>query len=327
MSKKEELISIITVNWNGKKWLRKYLNSVQKQTYKKIEVIVVDNASTDGSVEFINRFFPKVKIIKNNKNLGLAKATNIGVKESEGKYILFINNDTWFDKDFIAKLYSFYSQGDNMVVSASEKRYFDDKSFICNTTIDITGSPAYYVPAYSRPNKIFYLTVCFFCSKSDFIKTGGLDGDFYMYYEDVDWFWRLSLFGKKFTVVKDCFIHHAGAGSTGEGIKYNFFLWRNQNTLQALLKNYSLKFLVFLIPLYIAQNLFEMIFFLIIGKPKISFSYLQGWFFNITNLMKTLNKRRWIQNRRAVGDFEIIKKMYPFPSKFVHLANFIGAKI
>ncbi|TXI33635.1 MAG: glycosyltransferase [Niabella sp.] len=319
---KSGMVSVFTVNWNGKKWLKKYLQSVQKQTYKNIEIIIVDNNSSDGSVEYIEKYFPKVKIIKNKKNFGLAKATQIGVNSSSGEFVLFINNDTWFDKNLIENFVRYYKENEFTVLSAEEKRYFDNKEFKCNTTIDPTGSPAYFVPPYSKPEKIFYLTVCFFSKKNDFINSGGTDEDFFMYYEDVDWFWRLTLFGKKFAIAKNCVVHHAGAGSTGSGIKYEFFLWRNQNALQMLIKNYSLGSLILFLPIYFIQNIFEILFFLITLKPKIAYSYLLGWTFNLKHLKRTLNKRRKIQRRRQVGDFEVYKKMYIGPSKLRTLLNY-----
>lgn len=321
-SKSSPLISVFTVNWNGLKWLEKYLTCLSKQTYKNLEIIVVDNDSTDNSVEYIQKKFPKVKIVKNKKNYGLAKATNIAVENSKGDFVFFINNDTWFENNFIEKLYNFYGKNDYTVVSAKEERYFDNKYFNCNTTIDLFGAPAYFHPTL-RKEKLFYLTVCFLCKKEDYISSKGNDSDFFMYYEDVDWFWRLSLLGKKFMMDQNTVIHHAGAGSSGTGLRYNFFLWRNQNALQALLKNYSLPMLIFVIPIYVLINLIEILFFLVFLKPKISYSYIEGWIFNIKNFKSTLKKRKWIQANRVVGDLEIIKKMYFGSGKYLLLLDFM----
>ena len=329
-SKKSSLdqnkISIFTVNWNGLQWLNKYLECVTSQTYKNLEILVVDNASTDNSLNFIRQNFPQVRIIKNKKNVGLATATNIGVKESRGKYILFMNNDTWVEKDFVEKLFKFYSENDFMAVSAEEKRYKGNKSFICNTTIDPTGSPAFYVPTYSRKDKIFYLTVCFLCAREDFIKSGGMDKDFFMYYEDVDWFWKLTLMGKKFTVTNKCKIFHAGAGSSGSGVKYNTFLWRNQNTLQTLIKNYQTITLCAILPIYLFQNIVEAIFFLMLRRPDISMSYLEGWSFNIRKLKKTLKKRGIVQRSRVISDIDVLRMMFPGLSKLQLLKVYLFQK-
>ncbi|HVZ66640.1 MAG TPA: glycosyltransferase family 2 protein, partial [Patescibacteria group bacterium] len=305
----------------GKKWLKRFFASLSKQTYKNVELILIDNGSTDGSIEFVKKYFPKVKIVVNKKNYGLAKATNIGVKNSHGKYILFMNNDTWVDKNFIDNFVRFYESNRYQVISAAEKRYYKDTYFKCNTTIDPTGSPAYFKPTLNK-KKLFYLTVCFFCTKEIFESSGGLDEDFFMYYEDVDWFWRLSLQGRKFAMMENNFIHHAGAGSTGGGIKYNTFLWRNQNTLQTLIKNYSLPILIVVLPVYFVQNLVEILFFLLIGRPKISQSYVEGWIYNLKKIKKTLKKREWVQKNRVVNDLEILRKMYMGFGKYLFLKDY-----
>src|SRR4030042_5307912 len=104
----------------------------------------------------------------------------------------------------------------------------------------------------------FYLSgVCLFFTKKFYWQTKGLDDDFFMYGEDWDWFWRLRLFDKKIFQINGLKVYHAGAGSTGSGIKYLSFLWRNQNSLQMLLKNYRWFNLLWVLPIYFIQNIFE----------------------------------------------------------------------
>jgi GT2 family glycosyltransferase len=318
---KEELVSIILVNWNGKKWLKKCLTTLSNQTYKKIEIMLVDNSSKDGSVEYIKKSFPKVKIIQNKINLGYPTANNIGVKESEGKYLLMINVDTWVKKDFVADLFRHYKENSYAIISPLE-RFYNGNIEINNTpTIDPTGSPAYFFEP-NRTDKLFFMSTGYFCSKDNYIKTLGFDSDYFAYYEDVDWFWRMTLLKQKFGFAKDIFIYHAGAGSTGKGIKYNMFLWRNQNALQSLLKNYSSVSLLIILPIYILQNIVEIVFFLVTLNPKIAYSYLEGWWFNIKHLSRTLKKRQWVQKHRKVNDIEILKKMYLGPAKLRMLLNY-----
>jgi len=307
--KTENLISIVIVNWNGKQWLNKCLTSLSKQSYKNTEIIVVDNGSTDGSVNYIMKNFPKVKIIKNKVNLGFPSANNLGVKESKGKYLLLINQDVWVENDFIQALYDYFQSHKFTVISPIERNYEYKRNHVFNSTIDIVGSPASYQTGY-RKDKLFFMSVAYLCKKSDYLETLGFDDNYFAYYEDVDWFWRMSLMGKKFGYVDNVFIYHAGAGGSGKGIKYRMFLWRNQNALQTLLKNYSAISLIFVLPLYFVQNLAEMLIFLLILKPQIAYSYIQGWIFNLQHLKLIIQKRRWVQKHRVVGDFEIIKKMY-----------------
>lgn len=316
-------ISIIIANWNGEKWLNKCLTSLSNQTYEKIEIIIVDNASLDNSISYIKSNFPNVKIIKNKQNLGFSKANNLGVKASHGEYILMLNNDTWVEKDFVEKLVNFYKKNNYSVISPVEKRYFTKQAVEYCPTVDISGSHV-YLPLINKTKKLFFLPgICLFFSKAIYLETKGLDNDFFMYFEDVDWFWRLNLFGKTFSYVNNVFVYHVGAGGAGYGIRYNTFLWRNQNILQMLIKNYSFPVLVLVLFLYFVQNIIEIIFFLLIFKPRIANSYVKGWQFNMLNFKRTLKKRKWVQEHRKISDLEIFKKMYFGSGKLLLLKHYL----
>src|SRR2546429_2885123 len=317
-------VSIVIVNWNGKKWLKKCLDSLLEQTYKNIEIIVVDNDSNDDSVEYLKRNYPQVKVIESKENLGFAGGNNLGIKNAKGNLVLLINNDTWVEKDFLTELVDFYNRNKYDLVAPSEAKYDGEKRDPYITRIDPLGHPIYLEGKAYKQEQNFYLSgVCVLFSKDLYQTTKGLDNNFFMYFEEIDWFWRLNLLNKKSTHVDSIYIYHAGAGSTGKGIKYLSFLWRNQNTLQMLLKNYSWYNLVWVVPLYLIQNLIEFLFFLIILKPKIAMSYPLGIWFNIKYLNRTLQKRKWIQEHRKVGDRKIMGKMYLGPGKLKHLLNFL----
>lgn len=322
----EELISIIIVNYNGKKWLKKLFDSLQCQTYKNFEIIFVDNASSDDSVEFIKNNYndDRIKIIQSEKNLGFAGGNNSGAKNAEGDYLLFINTDVWIEPDFLQKLLYFYNDHDYDVVGPLEANYFSRKKCAPYvSTIDFFGHSIYLSAEKYVKCQSFYLTgVCFLVSSKLYQESLGLDKNFFMYSEEVDWFWRLELMGKTCAYACDIFVYHAGSGSTGKGLRYTTFLWRNQNTLQMLQKNYKWFNLLWVLPIYFIQNIFEIIFFVVILKPKIAFSYIQGWQFNIVNFKKIMEKRKWVQENRLVGDYEIIKKMYLGFGKLHHLINF-----
>lgn len=315
---KSELISVIIINWNGKKWLEKCLGALSNQTYKNLEILVVDNASSDDSVGYVSKNFPKVRVIENRENLGFAQGNNIGIKLSKGKYILRIDSDTWVEENFIEKLLNFYENNDFDVVGPREKRYDKSGSIKGYSPVDFLGNPAY---GQTIGYKLFALSgMCLMFRKEFYFDTLGFDSDFFMYFEDIDWFWRLNLLSKKFTICESVYVYHYGSGSTNsKGLNYKLFLWRNQNVLQMLLKNYSLLSLIFILPIYFLQNLIEILFFLIILKPKIAYSYLEGWIFNFTILRKTLKKRNWIQSHRNVSDLVILRKMYFIPTRLTGL--------
>ncbi|MCG2737608.1 MAG: glycosyltransferase family 2 protein, partial [Candidatus Methanoperedenaceae archaeon] len=94
MNKTPPPVSVIIVNFNGKHYLKNCLSSLSAQSYPAIEVIFVDNGSGDGSVEYVRKEFPSVRIIESKKNLGFAKGNNLGIREARGELIATLNNDT-----------------------------------------------------------------------------------------------------------------------------------------------------------------------------------------------------------------------------------------
>jgi GT2 family glycosyltransferase len=114
------LISVIVLNWNGGRVIESCLRSVQAQTYRPLEVIVVDNSSTDGSREFIQERFPNFKLIVNETNLGFGGGNNVGIRASQGRYIMVLNNDTRLHPNCIEGLKGSIEQGEGYGACASK---------------------------------------------------------------------------------------------------------------------------------------------------------------------------------------------------------------
>ncbi|MDZ7799151.1 MAG: glycosyltransferase family 2 protein [Patescibacteria group bacterium] len=127
--------AIIIVNWNGKRFLKNCLNSVFNQTYKDFDVYFVDNGSVDGSSNYVKKNFPKVKIIKLDKNYGFAKGNNEGIKEAfkdkKVEYIVCLNNDTIVDKNWLKELVRTAEKSEK-IGAVSSKAYFKDGKNIQN---------------------------------------------------------------------------------------------------------------------------------------------------------------------------------------------------
>jgi len=132
-------VAIIIVNWNGIRFLENCLNSVYNQTYQNFDVYFVDNGSKDGSVVFVRKNFPKIKIIELDHNTGFAKGNNEGIneafKDQEVEYIVCLNNDTIVDKNWLEELVK-TAEKDVKIGSVSSKAYFDDKITIQNAGLE-----------------------------------------------------------------------------------------------------------------------------------------------------------------------------------------------
>ncbi len=110
----EPLVSIITVNYNGLSHLKKLLPSLARCKYRNFEIILVDNASTDNSLEYVRANFPEIKIIRNSKNHLFAAANNQGLTHARGEFCCMMNNDVVVDEDFIAPVIAEFLRNDRL---------------------------------------------------------------------------------------------------------------------------------------------------------------------------------------------------------------------
>ena len=315
-------VSIVVLNWNSRKWLKRCLDSLLDQSYANIEIIVVDNASSDDSAEFLDASYGhRIIIVRSAINLGFAAGNNLGIQHATGELLMLFNNDAWAKPDLVHSLVSYMQQHTNIgVVGPFEPKYEPGTEKEQYRKIDPLGHPINS----KAPVKPFFLSgVCILFSKKLYTRSLGLDGNFFMYFEEVDWFWRLKLMGIGIANVPGQYVYHHGAGSTGKGIKVNSFLWRNQNSLQMLIKNYRLYNLLWVLPLYAAQNMIEAIVFTLALKPKIAITYPMGWWFNIVHLPRTLHQRRMAQSLRIVPEKQIFLDMYHGFAKMNHLVHYI----
>lgn len=324
----QPLISIIIVNWNWKKWLQKCLDSLISQTYKNLEIIIVDNKSTDDSVEYIHKNYPQVNVVLSEKNGGFAYWNNLWIKNAKGEYILMLNNDTWVSSDFVESMYQKFQLYSCDILAPTEGAYSGDipemKTIL---TIDIFGYPILIKDKSNNlvtDKNLFVSWACILFRKDYYQKTLGMDNEFFMYFEETDWMWRINIFWWKILKLYDVYFYHAGWGSSvSRRLSADKFLWRNENTLQMLLKNYSLWMLIFVLPIYFLINFIEAIIFLCIGKFSIAFTYISWPVSVFRKLNRVFKNRKVIQNMRKKNDLYILSKMYFWFAKINHLFQFI----
>jgi len=313
------LISIIIVNWNGKKWLKNCFDSIINQNYKNFEVVFVDNNSSDDSIEYLEKNYCKkltLKIIKNNDNLGFCVANNIGVENCSGDVLFFLNNDIeFYDKDLFFELLDYKNKNNLNIVGPI---VIQSKNDILNWKLGY-GGVDFLGYAGGLKYKLFFIPGCaLMISKSDFKYLNGYDDKYFMYSEDLDLGWRAFLFGMKINVCEKCFIIHFGGGSS-ERTVFNknaqhttTFIRRyevEKNTLRNILKNYSLIFCIIFIPIYFFQNLAEFLLYIMTFNFSMSKNIINAFFWNIVNINNTLLYRKEIQKKRIVDDFYILSKM------------------
>ena len=142
------LVSVIVVNWNGLKHIDECLKSLLDQIYSPIEIILVDNCSEDGSVEFVRQNFSSVKIIMNGGNMGFAAAMNRGIISASGELIASLNQNTVADKNWLSKLVEVILSSEDIAGASGKIYYLDNKDSIYCTWVKI--NPFTAIP-YSFP--------------------------------------------------------------------------------------------------------------------------------------------------------------------------------
>jgi GT2 family glycosyltransferase len=319
---KEPLVSIVILNFNTKNFLVPCLSSVLNSSYPNFEVILVDNGSKDGSVDLINEKFgddPRLRIIINNKNLGYAEGNNIGAKHAKGKYVVFLNPDTYVVSSWLNELVRIM-EADSTIGAAQCKlllmrnpRYIDNVGHY----IDFFGKAhmiGHHEEDLGQYNEIFEILgatgAAFAIRRGLFEELGGFDSDFFMIFEETDLCWRVWLRGYRVVYVPAAVVFHYGRGSFNlndpKVVCFTTYLFV-RNRIMSLIKNYSTRKLIMFLPLHLLFLGGFAIAEAIRKKPRITLAVISAVSWNVVNLSTTIRKRMLVQKSRVVTDDFLIK--------------------
>ena len=260
---KNPLVSVIVLNYNAGKLLLNCIESVKKSTYKNLEIIVVDNISTDRSQETCKEKYPDIKLIQNNKNFGYCEGNNIGIREAKGDYIIILNPDTIVESNWIEELISAYNKfGEGLY---QPKILSLDKTEILQSTGNMLHIFGFGFAKDKGKNdnlvetdieKIGYASgTCLFTSKKVLDKIGLLDSFLFLYHDDLDLGWRAAQIGIDSYYVPKSKIFHVESYSLKWSAKK--FFWLERNRKYCLLTHYSketyekMSFSLFLVDLFV----------------------------------------------------------------------------
>ncbi|WP_026884431.1 glycosyltransferase [Clostridium akagii] len=350
----ERSVSFIIVNYNGLQHLKECFETIQSLNYNKnkIQCIMVDNGSTDGSVQFVESKFPYVDIIKNDTNEGFAKPNNDAAKIATGDYLALINNDMKIDKNWLNDMF------ETLDNCSDDGEYACVGSKIVNwdgTKLDFAGGSVNFAgygyqfdygmdikeadKKYNKDNDILF--ACggsLIINRDVFLEIGGFDEDYFAYYEDVDLGWRLWILGYKvrFCAKSKCYHKHNGTSKKFNTHKMKTLFERN--ALYTIYKNYSQEnFDIVLCNLFLMIQRIQMdlkisddsyditndkeIFFQV-DNEKGNYSSLVA-INNLTSNLERLNeKRQFIQKNRKISDIDIKNllpnPLMPFPVEYYH---------
>ncbi len=328
-------VAVLVINYNGKKYLDSCLKSLQSQTYKDFEVYLIDNGSSDGSVEYVRRNFPEVKIIKFDTNLGFAKAYNIAVNMVETKYVVFLNNDTIVDKEWLKNLYDEIVKDENIFAVGSKILLMDDKNRLHNAGSKIApwgggydiGFLDYDRKCYNVKREVGAVCGASMIVRRDlFQKIGGFDDSFFAYFEDVDLCWRAWIYGYKVIYNPKSIVYHKLGGTWGRFENPRKIYFSTRNRLFTLIKNFkSLSDILKGILLSLPLDFLRVMFSLRNGNGHISYAILKAYYNVISHLRDLFKKRREIQHNRVISDDYLKKKgLIASTAEFINFAyNFV----
>lgn len=239
-------LSVIIPNWNGKELLKICLPSLKKQTFKDFEVVIVDNGSTDGSLDYVEKYFPEVKLVKLKSNIGFSPAVNLGIKICVGEMMVLLNNDTEVDKNCLRILVETAEKKKDIGFIAAKILDFKNRKLIdsAGDYIDAVGHADNYGRGeedgkkFSKPGYLFLATAGGSLFKREvFEKVGFFDYEYFAYMEDVDFCLRAQLLGIKGWFEPKAKIYHIHKATSSRNPAFTEYLQYRNMTL-TVLKNF-----------------------------------------------------------------------------------------
>jgi len=298
------MISIVVLNYNGLRYLDSCLGSLAEQTYRDFEVIVVDNASKDGSVEYLQENYPWVRLVINDANLGFAGGTNSGIRAARGEFILTFNNDAKADRHFLMKLIA--PMADARVGTCAAKMLFPDGR-INSAGICLSRSGAAWDRGmfeadrgqYNLQVEVFGACAGAALYRKEMLDEIGLfDEDFFLYMEDVDLAFRSQLAGWKCVYVPEARVFHHHGGTAGAGSDLSVY-YGNRNVIWYVVKDFPTWLLITSVPFILARNLAVIPYYALRGQGRV---ILKSKLDALRGVPKMLMKRKEIVRKASDAD-------------------------
>ncbi|HPM12752.1 MAG TPA: glycosyltransferase family 2 protein [Bacteroidales bacterium] len=246
-------VAVVILNWNGQKFLEKFLPNVVSHSVTDIsDVFIIDNASTDSSIQYLNDFFPEIRTIMLDKNYGFAGGYNKGLAQIQADYYVLLNSDVEVTNQWIFPLYNHMQSNKTVAVCMPKIKSFHQKEYFeyagaAGGFLDIYGFPFCKgrlfdsiekdEGQYDSSYEIFWSSgAAMFVRSSVYTELGGLDHDFFAHMEEIDFCWRAKNYGYSIMYIPESEVFHVGGGTLPQSNPFKTYL-NFRNNLFLLYKN------------------------------------------------------------------------------------------
>lgn len=280
--------AIVILNWNSQQWLKKFLPSVIGNS-PDYDIYVIDNASTQNDVKFIQTNFPEIKLIVNDENLGYAGGYNEGLKKIKADIFCLLNSDVEVTPNWIAPIEKLFEENENLAAVQPKILDFYQQDFFeyagaGGGLVDNFGYPfcrgrVFWTlekdhGQYDDTQAVFWASgACMFVRAKDFFEFGGFDGDFFAHMEEIDLCWRFHNAGKAVFYCGESTVYHVGGGTLNKNSPQKTFL-NFRNSLCMLVKNLPKRMLL---PVLLSRLILDGITALVFWRYE-GFSHLSAIF-------------------------------------------------
>lgn len=332
------LVSIIVLNYNGLPFLPRCLETLVATRYRPVEIIVVDNASKDGSLSYIRQNFPEVRTIPFDRNWGYSGAYNRAVASASGEILVLLNFDVEVEPDWLDQPLELFAADARLAACQPKLRGLKERQRFeyagaCGGFLDRYGYPftrgrvfdilELDTGQYDDARECFWATgAALIIRKAAYLEVGGLDDTFFLHMEEIDLCWRLHLCGWKVSVApRGIVYHYSGAALSSE--RFLKIYYNQRNSLMMLIKNYSFGWLL---PSLGGRFLFDLVTLVsspLRREPKRSVAVVAAYIWILSHLWLLLKKRRQVQRVRSLPDRQALKSILP---KSLVIAYFLKKK-
>ena len=300
--------TIIIPNYNGLSFMEPCFEALDRQTTKDFKILVVDNGSTDGSVEWLKEH--QIDTIFLPENTGFSGAVNVGIKAADTPYVLLLNNDVRVDEYFVAEMVRAIGQSERIfsVSSRMIQMYHPDRlddagNYYCALGWAYARGKGKNIHTYEKEEKIFASCAgAAIYRKKIFDELGYFDEEHFAYLEDMDVGYRARIYGYENWYAPDAMVYHVGSGTSGS--RYNQFKIRysSRNNIYLIYKNMPVLQIIINLPFLVVGFGIKILFFTLKGFGR---EYIAG-----------------IKN-----GFQISKKNHKIPFKFQNLSNYFRIQV